>query len=90
MLDTKPDISIDVKGFVSCLLKINGLEGNRLVAVSLGELDAAIEVLMIYIAPAEDNEAGLEFFLIGDEGHGFSPRGAWFCAESVQIIWLSP
>jgi hypothetical protein len=74
-----------IKGAVPRLMKIGRFKGNRFIAVCLRQLDAAIPVLMLYIAPAEDDKAGLEVFLIYDECHDTSQ----FCAESVQIFSLS-
>jgi hypothetical protein len=36
---------------------------------------------MLHITPAEDDEAGLKFFLVYDEAHVIPLH----CAESVQI-----
>jgi len=46
------------------------------------------------IPAPEYNQSGFDLFLVDDEAHMFpahaAPQGgALFCAESVQIFWLS-
>ena len=58
---------------------VAGLQGNRLVAVLLGKLDAAVPVVVLHVGPAENDQAGFQLFLVGNERH-FAPH-----SHSVQV-----
>ena len=85
MLEHGPDLDLLLVGEVARHADVAGLERDRLVAVGLRQLDAAVPVAMVHVGPAEDDKAGFNLFLVGYERHGTPSR----CAGSVQIAALS-
>lgn len=69
MLEHGPNLDLLLTGEVARCANVAGLERDRLVAVCLGQFDAAVPVAMVHIGPAEDDEAGLDLFLVGHERH---------------------
>ena len=70
MLEHGSDFDLLLPGEVPGHADVGGLEGDRLVTVCLRQLDAAVPVAMVHVGPAEDNEAGLDLFLVDHERHG--------------------
>src|SRR6202021_462518 len=69
-LKTDPDFDLLFVGEVARDADIAGLERDRLIAVGLRELDAAVPVAMAHVGSGEEDKAGLDFFLVGHERHG--------------------
>ncbi|OYV33521.1 MAG: hypothetical protein B7Z80_23810 [Rhodospirillales bacterium 20-64-7] len=59
MLEAEPGFRVLVEGLVPGLPKVGRFEGDRFVAINLGELDPAIPVLVLDIPTAEDGETFL-------------------------------
>jgi hypothetical protein len=81
MLETEPNVGVIVEGPFPRSLDVRGLEGIELIAVGLGELDAAIPVAVFHIGSAENDKAGFKLFLVDDERH-LQPQSVQFpCRE---------
>jgi hypothetical protein len=99
MLDAEPHICVLIEGAFPRRFFIRGFKRNRLIAVGLRHLHAAIPHAMLHIAAPEDDEARLQLLFFGDKRHvrlpvlcrfradfsrkSLNPRS---CAELVQII----
>src|SRR5579862_4954493 len=77
VLDERVHLPVLLIGAAARIGAVGGLEGDRLVAVLLRHLHPAIPVVMRHVGAAENDQAGLELFLIGHECHRLLP--------SVQI-----
>src|ERR1035441_4065229 len=95
MLDAKPDVGILVKGAFTSRAYIGRLERNRLIAVSLRHLHAAIPHPVPHVAAPEENQARFQFLFLGKKRHVASCclfRSVQFpCRLSAQVIdssWL--
>ena len=90
MLDAKPDVGILVKGAFTSRADIGRLERNRLIAVGLRHLHAAIPHPVRHVAAPEENQAGFQFLFLGKKRHVASCclfRSVQFpCRLSVQVI----
>jgi hypothetical protein len=60
MLDAEPNVGILVEGPLAGGADVGCFERNRLVAVGLRHLHAAIPHLMIHVAAPEENKARLQ------------------------------
>ena len=76
-------ICVVVEGALARHIYVSRFEGNRLVAIGLGDLHAAIPHPMIHVATPEENQAWLEFRFVGDECHIRLCLFDSFCADSV-------
>ena len=70
VLDAEANIGVLVEGPLPRRVDVGGFQGNRLVAVLVGEPDPAVPIAVLDIGPAEDDKAGLQFLRIDKEGHG--------------------
>jgi hypothetical protein len=68
-LSAEAHVGVLVEGLLAGRIDVSGLEGDRLVAVILGQLDAAVEIAMVHVRAPEDDEARLEHFLVGHKRH---------------------
>jgi hypothetical protein len=59
VLDTKPQVRVLVEGPLAGGVDVGRLQGNRLVAVLLGELDPEVLVLVFHVGAPEDDQSGL-------------------------------
>ena len=64
VLYAEAHVRVLVVGTVARCVDVGGFEGNRLVAVGLGNLDPAVPVAVFHVRAAEDDEARLEFLCI--------------------------
>lgn len=69
MLEPEAHIGVLVKGTILGVIDVRGLERNRLIAVSLGQLDPAVPVAVLDVGSAENDEAGFKLLSIENEGH---------------------
>jgi hypothetical protein len=92
VLDPEPEIGVLVEGPLARRVDVGCFQGNRLVAVRVGELDPAVPIPVLYVRAAEDDKAGLEFLGIDKEGHGGTIlcRICVFSAAKrlISLIWV--
>ena len=86
VLEAEAHVSVLVEGALTGRLLIRRLQRDRLVAVGLRQLHAAVPVAVLYVGTPEDDESRLQLFLVVDKRH--MPHS--FCVGSVQIGGVSP
>jgi len=82
VLEAETNVGVIVEGPVLGGLYVRGLEGIGLVAVGLGELDAAIPVAMPYVGSTEDNKAGFKLLFVDNERHSRLASVQFLCREA--------
>lgn len=61
------DFTVEVEGLVGRFPDIGGFERYRFIAAGIWYFDAAVPILVLYITPAEENEAGFELLDVCEE-----------------------
>lgn len=79
VFDAEIDLGIVRERLLPRLVEVRCLQGDRLVAVRVGELDAAIPALVPHVGSAEDDEAALQLFGVDLEPHDGCPSVYVLC-----------
>lgn len=88
MLDTEANVSILIKGSLLRYAQIGGLERDRLVAICLRHLQAAIPHAMVDVAAPEDDQTRFELFR--PEAQRAAAEGAAFCPPCFSACLTAP
>ena len=69
MLQFEANLGIKVERLIARRLTIRSVQGNRLVAIFLGQPDPAIEVPVRHVATTENDQAGFQLLFVDDKCH---------------------